>query len=158
MNRIVISLLAGLMLCFATVVPATARTVEADDVVGKWLTFRDGRHRSTIEIYRTEKNTYEGRIIWGEQEGLQDTKNPDPARRSQILVGQVIMHGFIYDGENKWKSGRIYDPDSGHEYSSSIQLEDDGRDRNTLRLRGFIGISLFGRTEKWKREGAAAGN
>ncbi len=158
MNRIVISLLAGLLLCFAAVVPATARTVEADDVVGKWMTFRDGRHRSTIEIYRTEKNTYEGRIIWGEQEGLQDIKNPDPARRSQILVGQVIMRGFIYDGENKWKSGRIYDPDSGHEYSSSIQLEDDGRDRNTLRLRGFIGISLFGRTEKWKREGAAAGN
>ncbi|HWR00672.1 MAG TPA: DUF2147 domain-containing protein [Chlorobaculum sp.] len=158
MNRIVISLLAGLLLCFAAVVPATARTVEADDVVGKWMTFKDGRHRSTIEIFRTEKNTYEGRIVWVEIAGSLDAKNPDPVRRSHLLVGQVILHGFVYDGENRWKSGRIYDPDSGHEYSSSMQLDDEGRDRNTLRLRGFIGISLFGRTEKWKREGAPAGN
>jgi uncharacterized protein (DUF2147 family) len=158
MNRIVISLLTVLMLCLAAVVPATVGAVEADDVVGKWLTFREGRHRSTIEIYRTDKNTYDGRIAWGEQEGLQDTKNPDPSKRGKVLVGQVILRDFIYAGENKWKNGRIYDPDSGHEYSSSMQLGDDGRDRNMLRLRGFIGISLFGRTEKWTREGASAGN
>jgi uncharacterized protein (DUF2147 family) len=156
MNRNVISLLAVLLLCFSNVMPASARTVETDDVVGKWMTFKEGRHRSTIEIYRTEKSTYEGRIAWGEHEGLLDTKNPDPAKRSRVLVGQVILRDFIFAGENKWKNGHIYDPDSGHEYSSSMQLDDDGRDRNTLRLRGFIGISLLGRTEKWTREGTAA--
>ncbi|NTU57526.1 MAG: DUF2147 domain-containing protein [Chlorobiaceae bacterium] len=156
MNRIVVSLLAGLLLCFASVIPVSAGTVASEDVVGKWQTFRDGRHRSTIEIYRNENSTYEGRIVWGETPGLLDSKNPDPAKRGQVLVGQVILRDFVYAGENSWKKGRIYDPDSGHEYSASMQLDDDGRDRNTLRLRGFIGISLFGRTEKWTREGATA--
>ncbi|NTW51861.1 MAG: DUF2147 domain-containing protein [Chlorobiaceae bacterium] len=156
MNRIAISFLTALLLCLASAMPANAGTVAAEDVVGKWQTFKDGRHRSTIEIYRSEKNTYEGRIVWGEHPGLLDAKNPDPAKRSQVLLGQVILRDFIYGGENKWKSGHIYDPDSGHDYSASMKLAEEGADRNTLLLRGFVGISLFGRTETWKRDGASA--
>jgi len=142
---------AALLLVLFALPCAEARSVAADDVVGKWNTFKDGRHHATIEIYRSGTGTYEGRIIWGEHPGRLDTKNPDPALRSRPVVGTVILRDFRYKGENEWSGGRIYDPESGHDYKSYMKLEEDGRDMNTLRLRGYIGISLLGRTEKWSR-------
>ena len=76
-----------------------------------------------------------------------DELNPDPALRSRLLLGLTIMDGFDYAGEGKWKNGRIYDPNSGKTYKCKLTLVDE----NTLELRGYIGISLLGRTETWAR-------
>jgi uncharacterized protein (DUF2147 family) len=76
-----------------------------------------------------------------------DDKNPDPALRQRPLLGLQIVHDLRTTGDNKWK-GRIYDPNSGKTYKCTITLADE----NTLKLRGYIGISLLGRTEVWTRE------
>ena len=77
-----------------------------------------------------------------------DELNPDPALRGRPLKGLTIMSGFRYDADGRWVDGRIYDPNSGNTYKGTIQQVD----ANTLKLRGYIGISLFGRTEKWTRD------
>jgi uncharacterized protein (DUF2147 family) len=76
-----------------------------------------------------------------------DDLNPDPALRDRLLLGLTIMDGFTYAGGGKWKSGRIYDPNSGKSYKCRLTLVDE----NTLGLRGYIGFSLLGRTETWTR-------
>ncbi len=76
-----------------------------------------------------------------------DDLNSDPALRDRLLLGLTIMDGFTYAGEGKWKNGRIYDPNSGKTYKCKLTLVDE----NTLELRGYIGISLLGRTETWTR-------
>ncbi len=76
-----------------------------------------------------------------------DELNPDPALRDRPLLGLTIMDGFTAAGDGRWKSGKIYDPNSGKTYKCKLTLVD----ANTLELRGYIGISLFGRTETWTR-------
>jgi uncharacterized protein (DUF2147 family) len=76
-----------------------------------------------------------------------DVLNPDPALRDRLLLGLTIMDGFTYAGEGKWKNGRIYDPNSGKTYKCKVTLVSE----STLELRGYIGISLLGRTETWSR-------
>ena len=77
-----------------------------------------------------------------------DELNPDPALRGRPLKGLTIMSGFRYDADDRWVGGRIYDPNSGRTYKGTIRQVD----ANTLELRGYVGISLFGRTETWKRD------
>lgn len=76
-----------------------------------------------------------------------DELNPDPELRDRLLLGLTIMDRFTFAGDGKWKSGRIYDPNSGKTYKCKLTLVD----ANTLELRGYIGISLLGRTETWTR-------
>jgi uncharacterized protein (DUF2147 family) len=113
-----------------------------DAVVGTWLTSdKNGK----IQIYK-EGNKYFGKIVWG-KENRKDTHNPDPALRSRDLLGSVILSNFVHAGGNKWEDGKIYDPNNGKKYSCNMKLKDN----NTLEIRGYIGISLFGRTEVWTR-------
>jgi uncharacterized protein (DUF2147 family) len=49
--------------------------------------------------------------------------------------------------DGQWTGGRVYDPNSGNTYRGTITLID----ADTLKLRGYVGITLFGRTEIWKR-------
>ena len=74
---------------------------------------------------------------------LVDKHNPDPKLRNRPLVGVEFLIGFKYVGNGWFTGGQIYDLDSGSTYSARIQLPD----KNTARLRGYIGIPLFGRTE-----------
>ncbi|NOX69120.1 MAG: DUF2147 domain-containing protein [Gammaproteobacteria bacterium] len=80
-----------------------------------------------------------------------DDLNPDPALRDRLLLGLKIMDGFTRAGNGKWKSGRIYDPNSGKTYQCKLTVVDE----NTLELRGYIGFSLLGRTETWTRSEVA---
>ncbi len=60
------------------------------------------------------------------------------------------MTGFAANGEGKWTGGRIYDPNNGKTYKCTLELANDG----TLKVRGYVGISWFGRTETWTRQEA----
>ncbi|MBI2282921.1 MAG: DUF2147 domain-containing protein [Bacteroidetes bacterium] len=135
-------------LFFSTISMASASS--ADDIVGIWLS---ASGEGKIQIYK-EGDLYFGKLYWmKEPNGPRgnpklDSNNPDPALRNRPLLGLVILKNFRYnDGE--WNGGHIYDPKNGKEYKSYIRL----KDAQTLSLRGYIGISLLGRTELWKRAG-----
>lgn len=120
-----------------------------DDIIGTWLT--SGKEPAKIQIYKSGGKFY-GKIIWLKnptENGQQrvDGNNPDETKRKNPIIGLVILTGFKFDGDEEWKGGDIYDPESGKTYSSYIYLNDN----NTLKVRGYVGISLFGRTETWTR-------
>ena len=62
-------------------------------------------------------------------------------------MGLVFLKGFEKDGENKWDDGEIYDPKNGKTYSSEMTLVSSKQ----LNVRGYIGISLIGRTSKFTK-------
>jgi len=122
---------------------------KADDIVGTWLT--PGDNSAKIEIYRSGQKYY-GKIVWMKYPNYNgkpkiDSNNPDKAKRNKPRLGLEIMKGFKFNGKDEWEDGDIYDPETGKTYSSFIYM----KDRNILKLRGYIGISLLGRTETWTR-------
>jgi uncharacterized protein (DUF2147 family) len=145
---------SALMLSAALMAPAWAD--DADGVLGQWVT-ADGKAK--VEIVKDD-DVYDGRIVWlkeplypsDDAQGMGgkpkvDRKNPDPALQTRPIIGLPLVQGFKYDGDNVWVDGTIYDPDSGKLYSCKMTLRMDG----TLKVRGYWGISLFGRTEIWTR-------
>ncbi len=72
----------------------------------------------------------------------------DEANRNRPILGLINIWGFTYKGKNLWEEGNIYDPKNGNTYSSTIKMPN----ANTLEVRGFIGVSLIGRTDTWTRQ------
>ena len=117
---------------------AGGAAVAADPtIVGVWWS---PKKDAKIEI--TEKDgVYSGQIIAGVNR--LDDKNPNKALRGRQLVGAVITKDMRADGKGKWDGGTFYDPDGGTTYKCKMWL--DGTDK--LMMRGFVGVSLLGRTE-----------
>lgn len=114
-------------------------------VEGVWI---NGDGDGYIEI-RREGDELTGTILGGpDGSNRLDEKNPDPALRSRRLTGLQIMQGLKADGPSKWSGGTIYDPNNGKTYGCTVELEND----DTLKVRGYIGVSLFGRTDRWTRK------
>jgi uncharacterized protein (DUF2147 family) len=136
--------LAALALSLLGALASSAQDARAPAVLGRWLTEpRDG----IIEISRAADNSYQGRIIGGNAPHRLDLQNPDPGRRAQLLLGQAIIQGLHDDGEGGWAGGTIYDPNTGRTYKCHLEMLDHER----LKVRGFIGVSLLGRTQTWTR-------
>jgi uncharacterized protein (DUF2147 family) len=120
----------------------------ADDILGEWLT---DKGKAVVEVYGCG-NRYCGKIVWLKEpknpDGTDklDTKNPDPSKRNRPIIGVGMVWNFRYDGKDRWVDGRIYDPDNGKTYSCKMNLEG-----TMLKVRGYIGLSLFGRTTVWTR-------
>jgi hypothetical protein len=94
-----------------------AASASAAELPGRWLTEPgDG----IIEISQTADGSYQGRIIGGNAPGRVDAKNPDPARRQRLLLGQVILVGMRAEGPGSWSGGTIYDTDSGKTAATSV--------------------------------------
>ena len=115
-----------------------------DDYNGYWWTEdRSG----IIELVVTEQGI-EGLTRWGKEQNT-DKFNPDPALRSRSLRNITFLWGFIYQPEsNQWHDGQVYDPKNGKTYSAKMELS---KNANELEMRGYIGISLFGRTATFSR-------
>lgn len=124
-----------------------------DAIVGTWW---NEEKTSKIEVYKNG-DTYEGKIVWlknqyedgSDSKPNLDDKNPDESLRSREIMGLVILTGLEWD-DDEWDDGTIYDPKKGDTYSCYAEFEDEN-DLNTLKFRGFIGISLIGRTSYWTR-------
>jgi uncharacterized protein (DUF2147 family) len=120
------------------------------DVLGPWKT--DGGD-SWVELSRCGEAIC-GTIIWlkvpsyiDSKDGpvgktKVDRKNPDPALRNRPILGLQVMNGFTAKGNNRWANGTIYNPVSGKSYKCKMHLVSPHK----LELRGYIGISFFGRT------------
>lgn len=120
-------------------------------VNGRWRTIDDhtGKPKSIVQI-REHDGTITGTI-----ETLLNPSKPNPicdlcsgTKKNQPVVGLEILWGFHRDGA-QWTGGQVLDPETGKVYSATITIEDGGK---KLKLRGYIGISLIGRTQYWLRE------
>jgi uncharacterized protein (DUF2147 family) len=138
-----------MLVCVALFMTATAHASEADAILGQWFT--DG-NESIVEIYKCNES-YCGKIIWIKEpknaDGTEktDSKNLDVSKRGRKVLGMDIVWDFQYKNKNAWSMGNIYDPKSGKTYSCSAKIEKDN-----LNIRGFIGVSLLGKTTIWKRK------
>ena len=136
----------------ATLLASTAALAQATPS-GTWKTIDDttGKPRGLVEI--TEKNgVYSGRLVKTFVEGDGKPRVCDKctdARKDQPVIGMTILSGLRKTGDNEWSGGEILDPENGKVYKSKMSLADDG---NKLSVRGFIGISLIGRTQTWERD------
>jgi uncharacterized protein (DUF2147 family) len=119
-----------------------------DSIEGIWLT---ANGEGWIEI-RIQDGQPSGFIAGSpnDPENLEppefDDRNPDSALRGRPLFGLQILHTLRPSGRNIWK-GRIYDPTSGKTYKCKLTLVD----ANTLKIRGYLGIPLLGKTQVWTR-------
>ena len=126
---------------------------ESPTVEGLW--WADGGS-AKVEIEKVE-GVLLGTIVWlrapfgPDGNPLLDSNHPDEARHDSSVIGTQMLMGFVEeDGSpGTWVDGSVYDPGNGRTYQGTIKM--DGNDR--LRLRGYIGISLLGRTTTWFRVG-----
>ena len=135
--------------CLSSILFSTLAWAEKTDVEGRWLT-QEGDGWIMIQIVG---ESLEGSVAGSpdpkqREEREFDDRNPNPNLRTRRLEGLTIMTGFSYDGDGRWSGGTVYDPNSGKTYKCTVkQLDTD-----TLKIRGYIGISLFGRSETWTRD------
>ena len=146
-EKLRISLLALLAVAFA---PAMAQVPAADAILGKWLNEDKDAH---IEVYK-DAGKYFGKIVWlkdpiDEVTGKPkvDDENPEENLQNRPIIGLVILKDFIFDGDEEWEDGTIYDPKNGKTYSCYMKLDEEG----VLKIRGYIGVSWIGRSSYWTR-------
>jgi len=127
---------------------------EPGEIVGEWVTAGGS---SRVMITRQD-DKYVGRIVAlkhsrngpNKQPGIKkkpqtDTNNPDATLRQRPLIGLLLLNNFHFDGDG-WSGGTIYDPNNGKTYKAEISLAD----KRSLYVRGYIGVSLIGRTTIWE--------
>ena len=136
------------LLAVLLLAPALAR---AKDPTGLW--WADGG-AAQVEIVRCDEALC-GKVVWLRSPfdlngcPLRDENNPDPELRGRDVLGLQLLHGLRRSEGNadEWKNGQIYDPGAGRSYRATLRM--NGPDR--LKLRGYLGIRLLGRTTEWIR-------
>jgi len=141
--------IALLMIAFVSIIFSANAQKNADDIVGVWVT---GSGKAHVKIDKVG-NYYFGRIVWLKDplndlgKPKLDKNNEDISKRSKSVLGMQLIGGFEWKNDNLWDNGDIYDPENGKTYKCKLDLEN----LSTMNVRGFIGISLFGRTDIWKK-------
>ena len=145
-------LIFGLSLTSALSPSAYAGSV-ADDIHGLWINNKNIDKQKFAVMVEDCGNKLCGRLYWLKKplsaDGLpkRDKHNPNEALRDRPLCGLQILTGFQYAGDSTWNAGEIYNPDDGLTFSSTMKLAPEG----SLKIRGYVGISLFGKTLEWVR-------
>ena len=125
-------------------------TTQINTIEGTWITQDDetGRKKSEVLIYKENGKLY-GKItklLLPEDEGKKCI-NCKGKNKNQQIEGMVIIKDLELE-DDTWEDGTILDPKSGKVYDCYIGFQDS----NTLKVRGFLGFSLLGRTQIWKRK------
>lgn len=137
----------SLLLLF-TAISFSGFSQTSDTILGQWVNSSGEAH---IEIFKKGSQFF-GKIVWlkepKDEKGNPklDVKNPAENLKSRPILGLEMLKGFAYDN-GKWVDGTIYDPKVGKTYSCNMSLKSNG----DLNVRGYIGFSLIGRTDVWKR-------
>ncbi|MCL9805614.1 DUF2147 domain-containing protein [Flavobacterium amniphilum] len=123
--------------------------INAQSVIGKWKTVDDktGKSKSVVEVYESNGKIF-GKIVEIFDETKRDRKceKCEGADKNKPVLGMVIIRGLKKD-DDEFNGGKILDPESGSMYKCSLKLE--GKDK--LTVRGYMGISLIGRSQTWIR-------
>jgi uncharacterized protein (DUF2147 family) len=141
------------LIFMVSILASLAAHAAEESPVGLWRTIDDntGKPRGLVRI--TEKNgEYQGRVEKTFPKPGEDS-NPrcekcDGARRDQPVIGMTILWGLKKQGD-EYNGGEILDPENGKIYRVRLKLDDGGK---KLDVRGFIGLSLFGRSQIWLRQ------
>ncbi|KVH40982.1 DUF2147 domain-containing protein [Burkholderia cepacia] len=139
--------LGGLALCLAS-----GRVFAQSSLAGTWRTIDDttGEPRGEVRIVE-QGGVFTGTLINVLKHDERDkicTQCVDD-RKGKPILGMTILMGMKPAGDDEWSGGTILDPENGKFYSAKMSLSDSGK---RLKVRGFIGISLLGRTQTWIRE------
>lgn len=122
----------------------------AQSVLGTWKTIDDetGKAKSYVEIYKKSDGKLYGKVVKILTAGKENAKctKCSGSKKNQPILGMEILYGLEQDGE-VWDDGDILDPNKGKEYSCKIELEN----KDKLKVRGYLGFSLLGRTQYWYR-------
>jgi uncharacterized protein (DUF2147 family) len=138
----------------AALIAASTALAQVDSPAGLWRTIDDktGKERSFIRITESS-GVFEGKVekLLNRQpdddpDGL--CRKCDGERKDKPIVGMTILWGLKKDGD-QFAGGEILDPKNGKVYRAKMKLVDGGR---KLEVRGFIGVSLLGRSQTWQRE------
>ncbi len=121
----------------------------SQDITGKWKTISDETKQvsSFVEIYKKD-NLYYGKILL-----LPNKKNIDKCQSCKgkyynvDLKGLEILKNLEKTEDKLYENGKILDPKSNKTYHCYIELLTN----NKLKIRGYIGFSIFGRTQYWYR-------
>ena len=143
-------------LAIAWLLTSATHAQNPEAIVGKWW---NQEKEAQIEIYACE-GKFCGKIVWlknpdysaDDPKGMSgkprvDRENPDSSKRERPILGMNLLSGFTHSGGNLWEGGQIYDPREGKTYKCKMTLETPDR----LKVRGYIGISLIGKTNEWTR-------
>ena len=142
------------LLALGALLAATAGLAEPSTPAGLWRTIDDktGKERSLVRI--TEANgVYEGKV----EKIITRLPDDDPdhlcreclgERKDKPVIGMTILWGLKKDGD-RYAGGEILDPKNGKIYRAKMKVLEGGK---KLEVRGFIGISLIGRSQTWLRE------
>jgi uncharacterized protein (DUF2147 family) len=148
---VLIATLALFTFMLAGVPAATSPAADAQSPLGLWKTVDDktGMPRAMVRIY-LQDGKYFGRIEQSFAPGAETRVCSvcTDERKNQPIIGLLIIRNVtLRDGE--YGGGDILDPDTGSVYRCKFRLDKDG---TVLVVRGFIGISLLGRTQTWQRQ------
>jgi uncharacterized protein (DUF2147 family) len=133
---------------------AQQMTPKLQNAIGHWQVMNsDGSPGGKVDTYLVNGK------LFGKITELRPGRTPNTVcdkcsgeYKNQLVLGMVVVRDFHPDGDD-WVDGTVVDPDNGKEYKGKIWAE--GNDN--LKMRGYIGISLLGRTESWVRIPSAAG-
>lgn len=137
----------------ATGLSIIAQSALSADIAGEWVTIddKDNSAKSVVEIRVGSDGELTGQInslLKKESQGMLCKKCPGEFKDKPV-VGLNFMWGLNQDSATEWSNGQILDPKSGKVYKAKLSLSEDG---NTLEVRGYIGFSIFGRTQVWQRK------
>ena len=155
-NILVISFLSSVFLSNSGFAQneATTTLASSPSIAGYWQTIDDEKNqpRSIIQICVLKNGSAYGRVInvyYRDGESPNDTcdlcSKHDP-RYKQSNLGMIILTDLRHNFPNVWEDGRVLDPHNGKVYDAKVTLAPDGK---TLTMRGYIGISLLGRSQTW---------
>lgn len=124
-------------------------TTNGQTIIGQWETYDDKtkEKKAVIEVYQTN-NLYFAKIVKsfiGEKNAI--CESCKGTKKNKPIIGLVIIENIKKDG-NEFNGGFILDPENGETYKCYLKLINN----NKLKVRGYLGFSLFGRTQYWIRK------
>lgn len=134
---------------FAAIFMTAIAFSQSHPVVGKWKTIDDetGKPVSVVDIFEHHGRIY-GKVVevFNPKNKTRVCENCTGSDKNKPIVGLTVIKGLTKEG-SEYSNGKILDPKSGKLYKCYIALEG----QNKLKVRGYIGISLLGRSQIWER-------
>ena len=125
---------------------------DPDAILGKWMTI-EGNLK--VEVYK-QNNDFKAKVIWFKDTDdksrpmneRRDEKNPDKTLRSRKWIGMEVLRNLrYYPDDDEWEDGKIYDSNTGKEWSSVVWMTRD----NLLKVKGYWLFKFISQTKTFKR-------